>query len=193
MEETLLKLYLVRHTTPLFEAGTCYGQTDIDVANSFVDECKRLRQKIAGISFDAVFSSPLQRCGKLAIAMQLGPVQFDTRIQELNFGDWEMQKWSLIKSDEFEVWSHNYAQLAPPNGETFTELHTRSTEFISDLKHKYMGKNIAVFSHGGVIRAMLAEVLNMPLKGLFRFTVDYASVTLLDFSGKVPNIGYMNR
>ena len=188
-----MKLYLIRHTTPLFEAGTCYGQTDIDVANSFDDECNTLRQKIADIPFDAVFSSPLQRCGKLAIAMQLGEIQFDARIQELNFGDWEMQKWDDIPRELFEVWSHNYAHLAPPNGETFTELHNRTTTFIEDLKQQYMGKNIAVFSHGGVIRAMLAEVLNMPLKGLFRFTVDYASVTMLDFNGQVPNIRFINR
>lgn len=188
-----MNLYLIRHTTPLFEAGTCYGQTDIDVANSFDDECRTLRQKIAGISFDAVFSSPLQRCVKLAIAMQLGEVQFDARIQELNFGDWEMQNWDVIPREEFEVWSHNYAQLAPPNGETFTELHIRSTAFIRDLQQQYMGKNIAAFSHGGVIRAMLAEVLNMPLKGLFRFTVDYASITLLDFNGQVPNVRFINR
>ncbi|HSR02060.1 MAG TPA: histidine phosphatase family protein [Methylophilaceae bacterium] len=44
-----------------------------------------------------------------------------------------------------------------------------------------------------MIRALIAHVLNMPLKGLFRFNVDYASITRLDFSGEIPKIDFVNR
>jgi len=55
------------------------------------------------------------------------------------------------------------------------------------------GKNVAVVTHGGVIRAMLADALNMPLKGLFRLVIDHASVTQITLSDSVPRIQFVNR
>jgi len=40
---------------------------------------------------------------------------------------------------------------------------------------------------------MLAEVLNMPLKGLFRMVIDHASVTQISFDDEVPRIHFVNR
>ena len=188
-----MKLYLIRHTTPLIEMGVCYGQSDIDVTHTFDKESAELKKKIGNIAFDAVYSSPLLRCTKLANTIQIGNVQYDARIKELNFGDWEMRRWDDIPREIFDTWSLDYANLAPPNGETFTELHQRCISFVEDLKSKHHNQHVAVFTHGGVIRAMLAEVLNMPLKGLFRFNIDYAGVTALDFNHPIPKIGFVNR
>jgi alpha-ribazole phosphatase len=52
---------------------------------------------------------------------------------------------------------------------------------------------VIVVTHGGMIRALLAHVLNMQLKGLFRITVDYGSVTQIDFSDEIPRINFVNR
>ena len=57
---------------------------------------------------------------------------------------------------------------------------------------QYHGKHIVVVTHGGMIRALLAHVLTMELKGLFRFNVDYGSVTQLDFSDDTPKINFVN-
>jgi alpha-ribazole phosphatase len=83
--------------------------------------------------------------------------------------------------------------MSPPNGETFTELHGRARHFVEEIKTIHDGRNILVVAHGGWIRALLADALNMPLKGLFRFEVDYGSVTQLKFEGEIPRIGFVNR
>jgi alpha-ribazole phosphatase len=198
-----MKITLIRHTSLQITPGICYGQSDIDVAASFMQEANVLRQKLHGITFHAIYTSPLQRCIKLAHALDLGEPTHDAHLKELHFGDWEMQAWEDIPRDIFDEWAHNYAELAPPNGETFQALQTRGIAFLDSLLNGFeMPKNdsahIAIVTHGGMIRALIAHVLGMPLKGLFRFNIDYASVTQLeisslDFKQHVPKINFINR
>ena len=187
-----MKFTLIRHTSLQIEPGICYGQSDIDVAVSFANELARTQAKLADIGFDAVYSSPLQRCVKLAVALNCGEPILDNRLMELNFGDWEMQAWDAIPRDIFDGWAHDYANEAPPNGETFSQLQQRGLSFLDEILSKNLNKNVAIITHGGMIRALLAHVLNMQLKGLFRFVIDHGSVTQVDFSAAVPKINFVN-
>lgn len=188
-----LKLTLVRHTSLQIASGVCYGQSDVDVAISFMQEVAATKAKLSDIKVDAVFSSPLQRCVKLASALELNPIQQDDRLKELHFGDWEMQAWDDIPREYFDEWAQNYAVMPPPNGETFGQLQARGIDFIDDMLNQYHKSHVLVVTHGGMIRALLAHVLNMQLKGLFRITVDYGSVTQIDFSDEIPRINFVNR
>lgn len=188
-----MNLHLIRHTSLDIPSGICYGHSDVDVSSNFEAEVAGLAVKIAHIQFDAVYASPLQRCTKLAQALDLGEVHTDERLKELHFGDWEMQAWDSIPRDIFDIWANDYAKLSPPNGESFSQLHARSKMFVEEVGAHSGGKNIAVVTHGGVIRAVLAEVLNMPLKGLFRMVIDHASVTQISFDETIPRIHFVNR
>jgi len=57
-----MKIYAIRHTSVNVKPGICYGQADVDVAESFSEEQKHLLQELERLSFDAVWSSPLLRC-----------------------------------------------------------------------------------------------------------------------------------
>ena len=192
-----MKLTLIRHTSLQIAQGVCYGQTDVDVAESFAIEAintkNKLNNMLNNLQVDAVFTSPLQRCVKLAHALSIAEIKHDERLKELHFGEWEMRAWDDIPRDVFDEWAQNYAELAPPNGENFSQLQQRGIAFIEELHAQFPKGHIVVVTHGGMIRAMLAHVLNMQLKGLFRFNVDYGSITQLDFSGAVPKIEYVNR
>jgi alpha-ribazole phosphatase len=187
-----LKLTLIRHTSLQIASGICYGHSDIDVAASFASEAANAQAKLAEITFDAIYSSPLQRCVKLAQALNLGKPVLDNRLMELYFGDWELQAWDDIPRELFDVWAQDYANLAPPNGETFSQLQQRGISFLDEILSQHKNEHIAVITHGGMIRALLAHALNMELKGLFRFNVDYGSVTQLDFTQAVPKINFVN-
>jgi len=195
-----MKLTLVRHTSLDIAPSICYGQSDVAVSANFDVERQQLQKKLAAFEFDAIYASPLQRCHKLAQALcadaSLGfahdDIQLDERLKELHFGDWEMRPWDAIPREPFDIWANDYANLAPPNGETFSQLHNRSKSFVEDVGSHSHGKNILVVTHGGFIRALVAEVLQMPLKRLFRITIDHASVTQLEFKGEVPKVLFMN-
>ncbi len=188
-----MKISYIRHTSLDIPPDICYGQSDINVSDSFAEESTQLKAKLAPYTFDAIYTSPLQRCVKLAVDLDLANPVHDHRLKELNFGEWELCSWSDIPREAFDTWADDYANLAPPRGETFAELQLRGVHFLEEMQQIYAGGHIGVVSHGGMIRAMLAHTLKIPLKSLFRFVVDYSSVTTLDFSHEIPKILYVNR
>ena len=57
-----MHVYIVRHTSVVLDGNeTCYGDMDIDVRPTFEEEASVTRAALEGLSFDGVFSSPLQR------------------------------------------------------------------------------------------------------------------------------------
>ena len=66
---------------------------------------------------------------------------------------------------------------APPEGESFGEVQERTWKTFLDIA---AGKNTAaIVAHGGVNRAILCRVLDMPLQHVFRLAQDYACVNIL--------------
>lgn len=179
-----MELYLIRHTTPDISAGVCYGQSDIDVAASFATEAQVIRQKLAGIQPLSIYTSPACRCTKLANFLakcwqRNGPIE-DIRIKELHFGEWEMQRWDDISLQALERWGASYIHEAPPGGESFNALHQRANDFLCDLQSTSIASAVVV-THAGVIRALLSDVMQLPLHETFTLTLDYGGVTHLSF------------
>ncbi|HEX5538399.1 MAG TPA: histidine phosphatase family protein, partial [Methylophilaceae bacterium] len=97
-----MELYLIRHTTPEIAKGVCYGQSDIDLAASFDDELALLRAKLP-LAPAVIYSSPSQRCLKLATAIAGDwPIQQDPRLMELHFGEWELRQWDDIPREQLD-------------------------------------------------------------------------------------------
>lgn len=188
-----MELYLIRHTTPDVPQGVCYGQAEVDLAESFAAEVERIRAKLTGLAPAACYSSPLLRCGRLAAMLGYGEPRHDARLKELDFGAWELKPWDEIPRDALDRWGQAFVHEAPPGGETFAALHGRATAFLREVAELPLAGAVVVVTHAGVIRALLAEVLAMPLAEAFRFHLDYSGVTQLLLHGPVPSVGYVNR
>jgi alpha-ribazole phosphatase len=192
-----MELYLVRHTTPDIAAGICYGQTDIGVAITFANEAEILHGKLKQLVAPVIYTSPLQRCSRLAMAiadkMKLAEVKHDPRLMELHFGEWEMQAWNDIPRGEIDVWAEEHVAQAPPQGESFQALYLRAKAFLEEVSVSINRHSVVVFTHAGVIRALVAEVLNLPLVNSFRLQIDYGSVTKIILDGEASRIGFVNR
>jgi alpha-ribazole phosphatase len=188
-----MELYLIRHTAPAVGPGICYGQEDIALADSFSAEAMVVLGKLAGVAAEACYTSPLQRCVRLASMLGVGEPSYDSRLQELHFGTWEMQPWDAIPRDQLDEWGADYVDSAPPCGETFAELHRRAAQFLREVASSGNAGPVLVVTHAGVIRAMLAEVLQLPLEETFRFQLDYGGVTQLHLGGAVSSVGWINR
>ena len=96
-----MEIYLIRHTTPEIEKGVCYGDSDIPLKDTFFLESEKVLNAIP-LNFDEVYSSPLQRCKQLAHVIS-EDITIDNRLKELNFGSWELKKWSDIPHDEIGI------------------------------------------------------------------------------------------
>lgn len=168
-------IYLIRHTRLNIDAGICYGQTDVDVAETFLADAELISNTIAGIQFDKIYSSPLKRCKKLAEHLFQQEIIFDDRLKEMDFGDWEMQKWDNINDSYAKKWMNDFVNTPCPNGESFINLYNRTKTFLKHLPKENLEK-IAIISHGGPIRSIIAFIENIPLANIFKIDIDYGSV-----------------
>ncbi len=173
-----MELYLIRHTTPAIAKGICYGQSDLDVTDTFEAEVASIRPHLPD-HITTVYSSPLQRCRKLAEALfPQHTIQLHHDLMELNCGQWEMQVWNDIPKTEMQPWLDDFVNVVVPEGESYAQMHNRVVnrfETITQENHPAV-----IVAHGGVLRSILAHITQTPLKESFDvFTCHYGSVVKL--------------
>jgi len=173
-------IYLIRHTKPFISPGICYGQSDIDVFSTFKGELSNIRLKLAVDASFKFISSPLQRCKILAEGLSNNStIKFENRLKELNFGDWENVLWNEIPKEPLKEWADNFVENAPPQGESLQELSNRVLEFWHTLDHS--NTNYVITAHDGVLRVILAHLLETPLNKAFTLKINYGEVIKIDF------------
>ena len=175
-----MEIYLIRHTKVNIEKGVCYGQKDVELAESYPEELQAVKENLKDIEFDAIYTSPLSRAKKLANDIYPEQVLEDKRLMELNFGDWEGKVWDEIKDPFLEVWMEDFVNKKCSNGESFVMLRDRVLEFWNELKSKDL-KRVAVFAHGGVIRTIQAIEKNIKLEDSFNEpTPDFGEIVIIN-------------
>lgn len=173
-----MDMYLIRHTTPEIEKGIIYGQTDIDVTPDFEKEATVIQQNIPA-DIDTVYSSPLKRCTKLAQFLFNKDVIEDSRLQELNFGDWEGLMWGDVEEKRLNNWMENFVTTAPPNGESMENMLVRIQSFWAELLTSNHSK-VALVTHAGVIQLISSIILDTDLKDIFDLKIEYGDVFKVD-------------
>lgn len=171
------KLTLIRHTTVDVPPGMIYGHTDVPLSASFEKEAKKILEQINS-SFDAVYSSPLSRCLRLAQNIS-SEVISDSGLMELNFGNWEGKFWNDIdQTPEANAWFADYVNTPAPGGESYAQMILRCRIFIEKLKTSNQ-KNICIVTHGGPIRAIKSIIENSPPQKAFDTKINYGDIIYL--------------
>jgi alpha-ribazole phosphatase len=172
-----MKLWLIRHTRPAIGEGICYGASDIGLPDTFPADAQALLAAVDSQP-ETVYSSPLQRCARLAalLATRLAsrntaPV-LDARLQEMNFGRWELQPWSSLDRDELDRWADRPLDWRAPGGETARELWLRACAFIEELQASGLS-SACVVSHGGVLRMLCARLWNQPPESALEVAIPF--------------------
>lgn len=149
-----MKLWLVRHAQPLVAPGVCYGALDVPVDPHATRQAAQALAQALPQSLQ-VISSPLQRCERLAHALQgLRPdltYKTDARLAEMNFGAWEGQPWDAIARTELDAWTDDFAHWRCGGGENVQDFMARVA---AAWDARCAGKQPTVWiTHAGVIRA----------------------------------------
>jgi alpha-ribazole phosphatase len=186
-------IYLIRHTKTQTVNGLCYGQTNVELADSFIAEVQLIHEKLPKLSEDClIISSPLARCVKLAQTFSK-PIETDARLQEVNFGEWENLRFDEIDVELLKNWTENFVTMPPPNGESFSDLCRRAGSFWDELVANKPAEQVLLITHAGVIRALFAHVLELPPANAFKFRVDVGSVHKLQHINDYTYIHYLNQ
>src|SRR6188508_2278899 len=144
-----MEVYLVRHTETICEKGICYGQSDVGIREPFDAIFEAILNQLPQ---DAIlYSSPLQRCAILAQHIQentkIESVIEDSRLMEMNFGDWELKSWDSIPRKVLDPWMENFVTVNVPNGESFVDLDSRVRDFLDNGISKTHNKPIIIVAH----------------------------------------------
>ena len=183
-----MRLYLIRHPKPIVAANTCYGRSDLAVAQP---EQARVAAALLPLLPKGVplFSSPLRRCAglaqQLAGPLACSPIRFDERLAEIDFGVWEGRSWDTIARAEIDAWADDMAGYRPGGGESVLQMAQRVCAFHAELMQS--GADCAiVICHAGTIRLLLAHRLGLTLPELALHAaraphaIDYGAVITLD-------------
>ena len=184
-----MKLFFLRHTSLNVEIDVFYGQTDLDVSDTFEEEVKLIQKKIKNFNIDTnsikVYSSPLKRCIKLTNKLTENYI-IDERIKEMNLGDWEMKKMSSISKKEKLDWENNLLSFKIPNGESNNEFLKRLKSFLEDI-FKF-NEDALIVCHAGSINGMLSLLTKEPFDKMVKNyweLIKHGSLSLIELKNEL--------
>ena len=187
------KLYLIRHgETEQNKSGVLMGSTDTPLNDHGRLQAANLRERINALEVDAIYTSPLQRAVETATLVfgDRQPIIADSSLQEFHFGEWEGMHFAEISRQYPEVWRlwlSDWEQTHIPGGEAFAAFKQRVIGATEELVRLHQGRRVAVVSHGGCIRSLLAHFFCESVgKGYWRFKVDNATLSEIEFMGDLP-------
>ncbi len=174
-----MQLYLIRHPAPQVAEGVCYGRTNLPLMHEVAAAAARIRPQFPPQL--PLYTSPLQRCRQLAEALHPAPLS-DPRVQEMNFGIWEMQPWDTVSREALDGWASDPLGFVPPQGESVGQLQDRVLDFVSDLGS--LGLEAAVLvTHAGVMKTIVGHVQKLPARQWMALKFEYESVVCVDIAG----------
>jgi probable phosphomutase (TIGR03848 family) len=197
-------LLLVRHgRTAANTGGTLAGWTPgIGLDPTGQAQAASLAERLRPLELAAAVASPLQRCQEtaaaaLAPAGPSGPrpaLQTDDRLGECHYGDWTGRPLKELAKEPLwrVVQQHPSAVRFPgPDGESMPAMQHRAVEAVREYDAgvgEAHGPDAlwVAFSHGDVIKAILAEALGMHLDSFQRIVVEPGSVSVIRYTPLRP-------
>jgi alpha-ribazole phosphatase len=196
----ITRWWWVRHAPVTVNNGCVYGQSDpiCDCDDEAVSGLAGLLPR------DAVWvTSHLARTHMTAAAIVRaglpgpdpvpGPgVIVEPNLAEQSFGDWQGMKYTDLTAMQADAYHRFWlapAHEAPPGGESFIAVMERVSRAIRRLTEEHATRDIIAVTHGGTIRAALAEALDLTPEAALAFSIDNLSLTRIErFDG--PGVGH---
>jgi broad specificity phosphatase PhoE/ribonuclease HI len=135
---------------------------------------------------DAIVASPLRRAldSALVVSDTLGvEVVVDDGFREASFGDWDGHTLAEVEEQwpaDLDAWLSS-AEVAPPGGESMSEVRRRVEDALGRTQAAYPGKSVLVVSHVNPIKLAVRYCLDAPFEVVNRMLVAPASLTTLSF------------
>ena len=171
-----MRIYFIRHGETLWNREKkIQGTTPYtDLTDFGVKLAEMTREGLAkrSIRFDRAYTSPLRRAvhtAEIVLEGQTCPLVADARLREKAFGPYEGTqigegRWA---DDNIRAMFRNPALYRPPEGaESLDEVDARVRDFLASEIAPLEGvcENVLAVSHGGLMRALVRFLLNLPLE-----------------------------
>src|SRR5262245_19205689 len=165
MDETLPAIYLARHGETAWSlTGQHTGLTDMPLTQRGERNARRVGDRLAGLVFEQVFTSPLQRAARTCeLAGFRSVAEVDRDLVEWNYGEYEGLRSTEIRAKDpnWQLFRDGY-----PGGETPDQVGTRADQVVNRLRA--IKGDVLIFSSGHILRVLAARWLGLePAAGRF--------------------------
>jgi probable phosphoglycerate mutase len=189
--EVLPVIYLARHGETAWSiTGQHTGLTDLPLTERGERNARRLGERLAGLVFAKVLTSPLQRAVRTCeLAGFAAAAEVDRDLIEWNYGNYEGLRTPEIRAKR-PGWQ--LFRDGCPNGESPQEVAARADRVVNRVR--VVKGNVLIFSSGHFLRVFAARWLGLePFAGKF-FMLDTASLSALSYEHDLssPAIWFWN-
>ena len=197
----ITRWWWVRHAPVTVNDGCIYGQTDpvcdCDDAAAFLGLASLLPREAVWVTSHLarthMTAAAIVRAGLPGPDPVPGPgVIVEQDLAEQSFGDWHGMKYTDLAEMQADAYHRFWlapAHEAPPGGESFVHVMERVSRAIRRLNDEHETRDIIAVTHGGTIRAALAEALDLTPEAALAFSIDNLSLTCIErFDG--PGVGH---
>lgn len=159
------------------------GRIDMELSPRGHEQSVVLTSWLQRRRLDVVYASPMKRV-RQTLAPLAGngaprPIVMD-ELREVDFGDWTGLSWDEVRG-RFQIsafdWLNQLERAAIPKAENAATFRARVEPCLRRILEQHSGQTAAIVCHGGVVRMMLAILLDLPLPKTAAFEIDFASVT----------------
>jgi len=171
-------VYLARHGETAWSlSGQHTGLTDIPLTERGERNARRLGERLQGLEFAQVYSSPLQRARRTCELAGFGGIaKADPDLIEWNYGDYEGRRTKEIHLErpDWELFRDGC-----PGGEAPVDVGRRADRVVA--RARAIDGNLLVFSSGHFLRVLAARWLGLEPGAGRLFLLDTASLSALGF------------
>ena len=178
MTEGLPTIYLARHgETAWTVTGQHTGRTDIPLTERGERNARRLGERLKGMTFTRVFTSPLQRAKRTCELAGFGArAEVDPDLVEWNYGDYEGRTTADIHKER-PGWL--LFRDGCPHGEDAAAVGVRADRVIARLRA--IDSDALLFSSGHFLRVLGARWLGLEPAGGRYFYLGTATLSMLGY------------
>jgi broad specificity phosphatase PhoE len=170
------ELWLIRHgETEWTKSGQHTGSTDIELTSAGEQQALALGRFLQGRQFSRVYMSPLARARRTCELTGLGAVaETDPNLHEWKYGEYEGRTSTDIREARpgWSIWDQGVV-----GGESIEQVAARARTIIE--RSADIEGNIALFSHGHLLRILATQWLGLNPSAARQFLLDTATVSVL--------------
>ncbi len=190
-DDALPVLYLARHGETAWSLMRQHtGLTDIPLTERGELNARRLGERLSGLSFKKVSSSPLKRAWRTCELAGFAPMaEIDGNLVEWNYGDYEGRTTAEIHEARpgWELFRDGC-----PGGETPEQVGSRADRVVARIRA--VSGDVLLFSSGHFLRVLAARWLGLPASGGRLLVLDTGSLSALGYEHTLsgPAIRFWN-
>jgi broad specificity phosphatase PhoE len=184
MSEQLFQVYLARHGETAWSlSGQHTGRTDLPLTENGERLARQLGERLAGLKFARVLTSPSQRARKTCELAGFGAqAKVIDDLAEWDYGQYEGRTSSQIHAEN-PNW--DLFRDGCPGGESPAQIGARASGIVDQIRATQ--GDVLIFSSGHILRVLTARWLRLETDAARYFLLSTASLSILSYEHNQSN------